>query len=246
MFTEEKDILIAILMANGFVLLVTTVYFLFAYYMVKKNRQLKLDKLKAALFTSEEARQNIATQLHNDLGPTLATINMKLELVKIKGPEMIDDCQQTVSRSIRMIRQMTKELSPFGNLHITLKMALDQYVSELMVISQLQCNVEELDVVQLEPILCNQIYRIVQEIILNTFKHSKAKILNIELSRVRDGLLIRTSDDGIGFDVGERVGNLKLGYGLKDMYNRVSVLGGEISCKSDQFGTKYVLLIPVD
>lgn len=245
MLAQEKEILIAILMANGFVLLVTTVYFLFAYYMVKKNRQLKLDKLKAALFTSEEARQNIATQLHNDLGPTLATINMQLELVKINGPDMIDECQQTVSRSIKMIRHFTRELSPFGNMHFTLKMAIEQYIADQLMPNDIQFNIEEKATYSLTSEKSNQVYRVLQEIILNTIKHSKATQFDMEISRERDHVLIRTCDNGKGFDLITKRKNGHLGHGLNDMFYRLEMMNGELECKSDKTGTRYHMLIPM-
>ncbi len=246
MFAQEKDILIAILLANSFIALMTIIYFVGAYFMYRKTRKLQMEKLSLELTASEHARQGIATQLHNDLGPLLSSVNMRLELVRKKGPEQIDICQETVSRSVQMIRQMTKELSPFGNLHITLKIAIEQYIADQFQSTPLQFNIKEKELPVIPPEKLNQIYRILQEIVQNTIKHARASFLDIEIEMEGGRLLVRTADDGVGFELKKTMQKNKMGCGIHHIFNRVELLHGEIECLSKPgAGTKFHMLIPV-
>jgi signal transduction histidine kinase len=246
MFAQEKDILIAILLANAFVLLITMAYFIFAYRITKKNKQLKLDKLKLELNASERARQDIATQLHNELGPMLSSVNMRLELVKSNGPGEIDVCQQTVSRAVGMIRKFSKELSPFGILHNTLKSAMEQYIADQAMPHLIHFDIEETKDIDISPERKNQIYRLLQEIILNTIKHSGATQFAMDISKQDHQLIIRTTDDGHGFDLKQKLRKHQLGNGLNDIFNKVDIMEGSVECvTAPGKGTKYYITIPM-
>lgn len=245
MLAQEKDILIAFLMANAFIFIIASAYFAFAFVVIKKNRRLQIDKLQMHLQASEMARQDIATQLHNELGPLLSSVNMRLELVKVKGADQIEECQQAVSNSVKMIRQLTRELSPFGNMHLTLKMAVEHFIAEQLLLNHIQFNIVEESAYSLTPERSNQVYRVLQEIILNTIKHSKATQFDMEISGEGDQVLIRTFDNGKGFDLITKRKNGHMGHGLNDIFFRVQMMGGELECQSDKNGTRYHMLVPM-
>ena len=92
----------------------------------------------------------------------------------------------------------------------------------------------------------NHIYRILQEVIQNTIKHAQASTLNIEISKDDDMVLIRTSDDGIGYQMHKIRHDKKLGLGLLGILTRVELLRGNI-VQSPEIGngTKYNIRIPI-
>jgi signal transduction histidine kinase len=91
------------------------------------------------------------------------------------------------------------------------------------------------------------VYRILQEIVLNCVKHSKAKELKIVLSIEDDMLLIQTADDGIGFDTQQVLKYKNSGIGLMSIQTRVDFLKGVISVPSTPTqGTKYNIRIPLN
>ncbi|MDQ7862941.1 ATP-binding protein [Peribacillus frigoritolerans] len=75
----------------------------------------------------------------------------------------------------------------------------------------------------------DHLFRILQESISNTLRHAKANSLEVLLI-VRDGMIIlRITDDGIGFNVEEsKTGS----YGLQNMHERAVELGGTMQIVS--------------
>lgn len=73
------------------------------------------------------------------------------------------------------------------------------------------------------------IFRIVQEILNNAIKHSKASQVLIEVKQQENVLLICISDDGVGFNMDTKLE----GYGLKNIKARVDELNGTLKIRSE-------------
>jgi len=89
------------------------------------------------------------------------------------------------------------------------------------------------------------VYRIVQESLNNILKHSRAKTARITLERDVHEVLLEIEDDGCGFKTGTD-GNGGKGLGLKNIAERVRMLGGKLNLDSqpDQ-GTRIEITIPI-
>ena len=74
-------------------------------------------------------------------------------------------------------------------------------------------------------------FRVAQEGLTNVVRHARAQTVNVELHRTPKALHLVVRDDGIGFDVmtAEQQG---VSLGLLGMRERVTLLGGEMDCKS--------------
>ena len=89
------------------------------------------------------------------------------------------------------------------------------------------------------------IYRITQEVINNTIRHSGAKLLNINLRQENGTLFLSTTDDGIGFDH-HAAAKGEGGIGLRNILNRTEIIGGQMFIESEKHkGTKYSFEIPI-
>jgi signal transduction histidine kinase len=87
-------------------------------------------------------------------------------------------------------------------------------------------------------------FRIVQEFVNNSIKHSDARNIAIVVSWNND-LKISLSDDGNGFDI-KQIGVTKSGIGLFTMQNRARMLDTELKIEtSPQRGTRATLNIPL-
>ena len=78
------------------------------------------------------------------------------------------------------------------------------------------------------------IFRIIQELVNNVLKHSKASLLSVELHRKNKSLLINVKDNGKGFD--EKDLNFA-GSGLHSIKNRLDLLNGNMEIESSETGT---------
>jgi two-component system NarL family sensor kinase len=86
------------------------------------------------------------------------------------------------------------------------------------------------------------LYRITQEALHNILKHSQARNVRVDLSSDQRRVILRITDDGIGFDI-----NMKTdGVGLPSMRQRIQALGGSIEISSSRrAGTQIEVQIPV-
>ena len=89
------------------------------------------------------------------------------------------------------------------------------------------------------------LYRIVQESLNNILKHSHAQTVRVRLERDIHEVVLEIADDGCGFVPGAET-NGKPGMGLKNITERVRMLGGRLSIDSaPATGTRITVTVPV-
>jgi len=247
MGTEERKIFIAFGIVSAFIGLVVLFFFINLLKQQRRYRQLQKEKLNSEIHAAEMERNLIAAELHNDIGPYLSSVKMRLDVIVTSQTEELDACKAALDKCVQQLRGMAKAMAPLSIFEITFQDALKKYVQEVNVQGTLKVELMELDIVPLTPDQNNQIYRILQEIIQNTIKHAQASILRIEISTEGDKiLLIRTSDNGVGYELEKvRVAN-KLGMGLLGIQSRIDYLNGSIRTSDEiKLGTRYNIRIPI-
>jgi signal transduction histidine kinase len=78
------------------------------------------------------------------------------------------------------------------------------------------------------------LYRIVQEAINNAVRHAHASSLQVTVEFAPDNVTFCVQDDGAGFTVPQRVGDLVSAghYGLMGMQERAQLIGAKLSIRS--------------
>ena len=247
MGTEERKIFIAFVIVSTFIGLVTLFFFINLLKQQRRYRQLQKEKLNSEINAAEIERNLIATELHNDIGPYLSSVKMRLDVIVTAQTEELDACKAALDKCVQQVRGMVKAMAPLSIFEIPFQDALKMYIQEVNVHGTLKVILTELDIVPLIPDQNNQIYRILQEIIQNTIKHAQASSLHIEISREGDNtMLIRTSDNGVGYELEKVRAANKLGMGLLGIQSRIDYLNGSISSSAEnKSGTKYNIRIPI-
>lgn len=243
---QERDIFIAFSSVTVFVALVLVFFLINTFRQQRKFRILQREILNAEIEAANEQRSLIATELHNDIGPYLSSIKMSLQLIESPAADELDACKAALDKCVNQVRGMAKQLAPISIFNISFQEAIAQYIKEVNVKMDLAIQFTELDKVGLTPDQNSQLYRIIQEVIQNTIKHAQAKTLMIEVSQVGSVMLIRTSDDGIGYDLATIRAQNKLGLGLLGIHSRIEYLNGTLSVSDDlSKGTRYNMRIPI-
>ena len=86
------------------------------------------------------------------------------------------------------------------------------------------------------------LYRVVQESLQNINKYATANSIKVEFKKGIDGLFLRISDDGVGFNVKKA----KKGIGLQNMLSRVNECEGTFDVQSKKGeGTTITVTIPI-
>ena len=92
------------------------------------------------------------------------------------------------------------------------------------------------------------IFRVAQEAIRNSLKHSAASTIFVDLYATSERIVLKVMDDGQGFSMPDRLSEFSFSghYGLTGMQERVEYVGGRVTISSDPGkGTEVVAIFPM-
>jgi two-component system, NarL family, sensor kinase len=232
-----------------FSLLLATVLIGFVVSFYKQQKQFNKERVKAEIRTIEEERKKMSSNLHDDLGPVLATIKIYANAITSTNEqdmELVGSINKYLDKGINMIRGMANALLPRTLERNGLRSALEVYIAQIEQYVPFKIHFFFPDIfLGLSKEAELHLYRIVQEIITNTIKHAHASVLQIN-AEIEDGYLkIYTVDDGKGFDYTNH-NFVQMGCGLSNIKSRVELLAGKsIMLAGKNEGVRYELIIPI-
>lgn len=189
------------------------------------------EDISKELSIQETERQRIADDLHDELGAPLMKINMNLELLQKKYPDLWDDHLFEELKYIQQnlfstIRNTIFELKNTTVLRDGIKSTLQEIAKHYNSPYHSRINIGHFDPLVDELCPENQlhIFRLFQELMTNSFKHSSAWKIWLSVASVNDTLVLTYKDDGIGMKQDSQRG----GFGIQNIIRRVEVLGGRI------------------
>ena len=189
----------------------------------------------------EAERKRIAHEIHDDIIQSLASLSLQIDaLGKDKNrlredlPSLLQGLRNGIQELASRLRQFSHELHP-GILDQGIIPALENLTQEISGETDIEIqfitygNEQQLPV---EMELC--LFRIAQEALRNIVKHSGATEALIRLRYTSKGVKLIISDNGIGFEVPEELGDLasKRKLGIIGMQERSRLLGGKFSLRS--------------
>jgi signal transduction histidine kinase len=216
----------------------------------------KLQSLTSELFLSEEReRRRIATNLHDQIGQTLAFAKFKLKALRqwasVAGLDhLLDEVKGLVEQAISDTRSLTFELSPPVLYELGLVAAIEWLARKTQ--QDHGITVRFHDDGQVKPLdedFRVVLFQVVRELLVNVVKHAQAKHVNVLMRRDSDALRIVVEDDGIGFAPSEKqsYSASTTGFGLFNIRERLNYLGGQMKIRSERgYGTRITLLAPLN
>jgi len=234
MDAQEKSLLASVLIGCIFAAIVIAYFVITILKHHKRSLRLYKERLRAEITTLENERERIAADLHDELAPVLLAANMNMNSLEIESTEdreIVRKTSRNIENSIGRIREISNNLLPAALLRKGLIVALQESIENLKRKTDLEIILHYEDIPELEHEKLINIFRMVQEIIQNTIKHSKATILRINLDKKNRMLLISTNDNGIGFDYKKKVSD-NSGLGLRNLYSRTEMLKGKMYLES--------------
>lgn len=214
----------------------------------KKYRSIYTDRVSSEIEQLELERKEIAGELHDDFGPILFATRMNLAALKPGNDKDVERQKEALAQLdllTNKLRTFTRELIPSGLFVSGLLPALKEFFKNINSNYTLELSFNVQDLPYFSEAKTIHIYRIIQEIMFNTIKHADATCLTVEMYIVKDNFAIATADDGNGFDHKAKLITPK-GQGLKNIFNRVELLNGEVHIDSvRKKGTSYYISIPL-
>lgn len=231
-------------------LLIGFIVFILFMYQRRQDRQEKelallkdqFDKelLQSQLEIKEASFKNIAEELHDNIGQMLSVVKFSLAGI---GLAKDDPNFETLQESKTILGKAIFDLSD-----LTKSMHTDR-ITQIGLVEAIKFEMESLGKMKLfetsftlseghyhfDPQKEIFLFRIFQEIINNTVKHSKASSVNVSIICSEAGKFsFVVKDDGQGFNVHEKQtsGSRVAGVGLKSMVNRARLIGAAVSIES--------------
>jgi signal transduction histidine kinase len=200
---------------------------------------------KQLIRSQEEERKRIASELHDSLGQDLLVIK-NLALMNKNKDDQFDEISKTAGLAIDEVRRISYNLHPYQLDRLGLSKAINSMFTNIESVSKINfdINIGVIDNLFEKEKEIN-IYRIVQECVTNIIKHSDADNANVVVEKAENILLIEIADNGKGFNF-ESAKSESKGFGLKNLENRVSFLGGKLEFRSgEEFKTQIKVKIPL-
>lgn len=222
---------------------------------VKTERSLSRQLVKA----QEKERKRIASELHDGIAQSIGVVKYRIEdavaSLERRHPGIdlgiLDGTIDEIRGLVDEVRRISSNLSPsmledFG-IHVALEWLFKEFkVQNRDLETSCSVRIDESDTPELVKVA---IYRVVQEALQNIAKHASATQVRVTLETGNDGVKLKISDNGTGFDRdAARPGyDGKSGLGLRSMQERVEATGGEFELKSaPHMGTEIGARWPLD
>jgi PAS domain S-box-containing protein len=212
------------------------------------QKQLESVVMQTMIDTQEKVRTQLAKDLHDSIGQQLAAAKFYIgACIEATGNEkhrkILQKSNDSLLNTIQEIRNICFDIMPK-----TLKMfGLVEAVRELVEKTGLDGSIhiiieEDKNFPALEKRKEIAIYRIIQEFIGNSLKHSKADQIEIIFGQKDHLVEIILKDNGIGFNINKLK---KRGAGLDNIFSRIKAYNGNIDIISaPKQGTCFEITIP--
>ena len=208
---------------------------------------------RRTLQAENEVRRKAAQALHDGPVQELIGLDMVLAAARSAAQEggatearkLIDEARELTTHSIEVLRDELVDLGPYAFDELSFETAVERcmavwrrrYGFEVLL------TIERLD---LPSETAGDLFRIVQEAVINAGRHSGAHKVSISLRSLGPELELRVADDGHGFDGEGPLASWEPGHlGLASMRERAQLLGGRLEVESTERGTRVLVRAPL-
>lgn len=194
--------------------------------------------LKHALESHEEKNKSIAHELHEEVAQMLASLKMRLELLRFepqaKQSTQVEDVSKIAKGALDRLRDLVRDLTPHGIEDVGLAPVLAAHLRDWTRGSGLRVHFAENTPEARPPAgIETAAYRIAKELVRNAVRHAHARSLSVELRQSRTALHLYVEDDGVGFDVARAAEDASSGrLGIISMQQHTALLGGTLEIRS--------------
>lgn len=200
-----------------------------------------IDRLKAQrqiITVQEDERKRIAQDLHDDVGNSLAAV--KNMLVR----KDLSQVEKEIDNIIQNIRNISHDLMPVDFKEYALTDIVRQTVNKFKGHPHIQFEYSQTGTpVKSHPVVELVVYRVINELITNSIKHSQATHVMIQLIYQTKSLMVMVEDNGTGM---KKEIETEKGIGLKNIRHRIAYINATLTIESDHKGTLFIIEIPYE
>ncbi len=189
--------------------------------------------LNAVIRTEERERKRFAKDMHDGIGPLISTIKLYVnelisdEITEKEKEESVDYINKLLDDAVTGIRTISNNLTPRIIHEYGLVSAITDFCNSVNKTHKLAIKIKGPKKLDLGNHIEINLYRIVNELVNNTLKHSDAT--KAEISIVQENNIIRFTyrDNGKGFDYSGYAESKYKGDGINNILTRVQSMDGQ-------------------
>ena len=226
------------------------------HYAEVEEARHELQQLSARLLEiEEEGRRRLSRELHDEIGQTLALLQIEISHVVALAADTpaalrtrLDRARDLAERTVLAIRSISLLLRPALLDDLGLVPALQFQLEEFLRRSGVASHFTEEGVAdQLPDAAKTCVYRVVQEALHNCEKHAGATKVEVIVRQFPDRLVAEVVDNGRGFSIDPHGRPVRsFGLGLLGSRERAANVGGSLTIDSAPGrGTRVTLTVPL-
>lgn len=198
------------------------------------ERKEKHQQITSAIITAQEnERTYLGQELHDNINPLLATVQLYMDCAinnKDERISLLKESKAIIHTAVEEIRTISNSLIPKPFHQISLKEAIEDVCKNIHRVTGLQfiADWDDLDESVLSDKMKLTVFRIIQEQVTNIVRHANAKEVTIEIYQQGGAFTLSIKDDGVGFDINSK----RNGVGLQNITSRAGLFNGEVMINS--------------
>ncbi|MEO1033197.1 MAG: sensor histidine kinase [Bacteroidota bacterium] len=224
----------------GLLALFSIIYLFRSQRFTKNKQQLQEQFSQNLIVEQENERSRLAMELHDSVGQKLMLLNNKTKMAND------EDMEALVEGTLEELRSISRGLYPPVLSQFGFSKAISALVDEMdtnsnILFTEYVENVDE----YISKTGAIHLYRIVQECLNNTLKHSKAEAVSLNIEKEGQNIHTRIWDNGSGFEVLEAIRSTK-NLGMKTLFKRARIIKSKVHIDSvNNEGTTINITTPI-
>lgn len=232
-------------------------------FLIKNDKSIDKNMHFTILDIQERERIRISRELHDSSLQSLTHLIHSLELSSmfidqdpIRAKLELASCSQNLKQIINEIRDTIFNLRPMSFDDLEFKNCIENFIDNLKNQynnCEIIYDVDDIHIVsedekekELLTLYLVTIYRVIQEAMINSMKHSGANKLELSIKKKEQKLIVNIIDNGKGFSVNDVINSKEnKHFGILIMQERVYLLNGKLDIISEPgCGTRIFISVP--
>ena len=244
---NSNDLILAIgsftLLVIALIGAVIIVIFVSGRRRLKQDMELTQNKLKheqelrqLETEVSEQILGQLAQELHDNIGQMLTAVHIHMQNQKLDHPALEEDfepMEKYLSEATTQLKMLSRTLNNDYISHIGLLASIDAEIKRIQALRRFQVHWEPVSgSSNLDKKQDLMIFRVFQEIMQNSLRHSMAKNAYVSVNNDSGNFELKIEDDGKGFDM-DTIMKSDKGSGLRNILKRAQLAGLDCTINSE-------------
>ena len=197
------------------------------------------------ILMAQKIRNNIAGDLHDDIGSSLSSIMLMSELARKQPMQAADyllQINETAGKVIDSMNDIIWAINPGNDMAEQMLVRMQEFASALLEKKDIALHFKpalSIEILKMDIGQRKNFYLIFKEAVHNAFKYSGCKNVTVSIWQEERSLYLKIEDDGKGFDTTKKY----MGNGLHNMQKRAAEINGKLQITSSPGIGAIILLI---